>query len=72
MSLSGKTVTYTKGNNATGTFTLPTASSSADGFMTADMYKQISTYFAGDIDLDGGRATSASSDYANDFNGGGA
>lgn len=48
------------------------ASSSADGFMTADMYKQISTYFAGDIDLDGGRATSASSDYANDFNGGGA
>lgn len=72
LSLSGKTVTYTKGNNATGTFTLPTASSSADGFMTADMYKQISTYFAGDIDLDGGRATSASSDYANDFNGGGA
>lgn len=72
LSLSGKTVTYTKGNNSTGTFTLPTASSSADGFMTADMYKQISTYLAGDIDLDGGRATSVSSDYANDFNGGGA
>lgn len=72
LSMSGKTVTYTKGNNSTGKLILPTASSSADGFMTADMYKQISTYLAGDIDLDGGRATSASSDYANDFNGGGA
>lgn len=72
LSISGKTITSTKGNGSTSTITLPTATNSADGLMTADMYKKVNTFLIGDIDMDGGRATSAPSDYANDFNGGGA
>lgn len=72
LSISGKTITSTKGNGSTSTITLPTATNSADGLMTADIYKKVNTFLIGDIDMDGGRATSAPSDYANDFNGGGA
>lgn len=72
LSINGKTVTLTKGNGTTSTATLPTATDSADGLMTADMYKKVNTFFNDEIDLDGGKAGTTSSSYEYDFDGGGA
>ena len=51
---------------------LPIASSENDGIMSASLYEKVQLYMIGDIDLDGGRAGTAESDYAYDMDGGGA
>lgn len=56
------------GNNVT----LPLASATNDGMLSSTLYKNIQAYMIGDLDIDGGRASTPTVDYKDDFDGGGA
>lgn len=56
------------GNNVT----LPIASAANDGMLSSTLYENIQAYMIGDLDIDGGRASTPTIDYKDDFDGGGA